>query len=329
MVKTSILAVGMLLASAAPSTCSDAPPGTGSAGTAGTSSAYPPGSLGTNQVRVRPTSERAPASDIGAFRVSCDYSHMNNDDAIVYPGQPGRAHLHTYFGNTGTNAFSTHQSLRTSGNSTCRGGIANRSAYWIPTLLGESGVPMAPTEAIFYYKSGYAIPGVSSRIRKLPAGLRMIAGDMTATAPQTGGPASWGCTNRYVGHHPQIVDCDVGDLLQLTVAFPQCWNGRDLDSADHKSHMAYPRSGACPSSHPVPLPDISINVRWLRTSSLDVTKLRLSSDHYATTLPGGYSSHADWFEAWEPDIRDAFVEHCINPARDCHAHLLGDGREIY
>ncbi len=150
-----------------------------------------------------------------------------------------------------------------------------------------------------------------------------------ATAPQTNGRAHWGCTNVYIGHFPQIVDCGVGDLLQLTVEFPQCWNGRDLDSADHKSHMAYPSNGACPSSHPVPLPDISVNVRWKRTSSLDVTKLRLSSDHYSTSAPGGYSAHADWFEAWEPNIRDAFVQHCINPSRDCHAHLLGDGREIY
>jgi hypothetical protein len=328
MFKTLILGVGVVIASAAPATCSDVPPG-GSGGTAGTPAVYPPGSVGTNQLRVRPTTELAPASDIGAFRVTCDYSHMNKDDAIVYPGQPGRAHLHTYFGNTGANAFSTHESLRATGNSTCRGGIANRSAYWIPSLLGAGGVPMAPTEAIFYYKSGYGIPGVSPRIQKLPAGLRMIAGDMMAMAPQTDGHAHWGCTNRYIGHHPQIVDCDVGDLLQLTVEFPQCWNGRDLDSADHKSHMSYPRNGACPSTHPVPLPDISLNVRWRRTSTLDVRTLRLSSDHYATSAPGGYSAHGDWFEAWEPEIRDAFVEHCINPARDCHAHLLGDGREIY
>jgi hypothetical protein len=254
---------------------------------------------------------------------------MNTDDPIVYPGQPGRAHLHTYFGNTGTDAFSTHESLRQTGNSTCVGGIANRSAYWIPTLLRGDGTPMAPTFAIFYYKSGYSISGVSPRIQKIPAGLRMIAGNAAATAPQTNGPAYWGCFDKYKGHFPNIVDCDVGDKLQLTVNFPQCWNGRDLDSADHKSHMAYPARGQCPSSHPIPLPEISINVAWERTATLDVSRLRLSSDHYPTSAPGGYSVHGDWFEAWEPEIRDAFVLNCINKTRDCHAHLLGDGRMIY
>ena len=30
------------------------------------------------------------------------------------------------------------------------------------------------------------------------------------------------------------------DGLRAQVFFPSCWNGVDLDSADHKSHMAYP-----------------------------------------------------------------------------------------
>jgi hypothetical protein len=28
-------------------------------------------------------------------------------------------------------------------------------------------------------------------------------------------------------------------------------------------------------------------------------------------------------------IRDTFVTNCINPTYDCHANLLGDGRELY
>ena len=27
----------------------------------------------------------------GVFRTTCDFSHMNFDDPIVYPGQPGQA----------------------------------------------------------------------------------------------------------------------------------------------------------------------------------------------------------------------------------------------
>jgi hypothetical protein len=251
---------------------------------------------------------------------------MNHDDPLVYPGQPGAAHLHTFFGNKGTNAFSTVASLR-SGNSTCRGGIANRSAYWIPSLL-HNGQAMVPTSAIFYYKAGYGIPNASPNVQLIPAGLRMIAGDASTTDLQWDGHAYWGCENNYIGHHPQIMDCEVGDSIQLVVDFPQCWDGENLDSPNHKSHMAYPSEGACPSSHPIILPEISINVRWERTAGMNVNALRLSSDCIAE-LPGGYSAHGDWMEAWEPEIRDTFVTHCINNSLDCQAHLLGDGREIY
>ena len=62
----------------------------------------------------------------------CRFSHRNQDDVIIYPGQPGKSHLHQFFGNTGTNANSNYQSLRTTGGSTCtrsEGTSPQRSAY--------------------------------------------------------------------------------------------------------------------------------------------------------------------------------------------------------
>jgi len=289
---------------------------------------FPAGAPGSGSLLVGPAWEQPNTnSDIGAFRVTCAYSHMNYDDPLVFPGQPGAAHLHMYFGNTGTNAYSTAESLRTTGNSTCHGGIANRSAYWIPTLL-QDGQPLLPGSAIFYYKAGYEISGVSPRIQRIPAGLRMIAGNAATTELQTDNRAHWGCENNYIGHYPQIVDCNVGDSIQLEVFFPQCWDGMNLDAPDHKSHMSYAVEGDCPASHPVVLPEISLNIRWLRTENMNIAALRLSSD-CISELPGGYSAHGDWMEAWEPEIRDTFVTRCINPTFDCHANLLGDGRELY
>lgn len=47
-----------------------------------------------------------------------------------------------------------------------------------------------------------------------------------------------------------------------------CWDGKNVDSADHKSHIAYPSSGTfestgpCPSSHPVRLPQLMYEIMW-------------------------------------------------------------------
>jgi hypothetical protein len=112
----------------------------------------------------------------------------------------------------------------------------------------------------------------------------------------------------------------------MVVEFPQCWDGKNLDSADHVSHMSYPVIGKCPSTHPVAIPAITFNVLY---PARDVTGWRLASDMYSTDLPGGYSAHADWFEGWDPAIVDTFVKNCTSRAVDCHSHLLGDGRMIY
>ena len=56
---------------------------------------------------------------------------------------------------------------------------------------------------------------------------------------------------------------------------------------------------------------------------------RLASDTYDRSIPGGYSSHGDWFNGWNQDIMKTFIQQCDRAAIDCHANLLGDGRELY
>jgi hypothetical protein len=278
-------------------------------------------------LEIRPTSEKpVPNNDVGAFRTSCAMSHMNNDDSIVFPGQPGKAHLHTYFGNTGANAHSTAESLRNSGNSTCRGGIANRSAYWVPAVIDNAGKPLKPRSAQIYYKTGYN--GIAPRdIKVFPQGLRVIAGEAKRAEPGQE-HAFWSC-EVYNGHPSSIPDCGAGQAVIMKVFFPQCWNGKDLDSPDHKSHMAYPANGACPASHPVSIPEISFNVYYDVPAGTRSSEWHLSSDMYDQSKPGGYSAHGDWFEGWDRDIAETFVKNCEATQSDCHSHLLGDGREIY
>ena len=117
--------------------------------------------------------------------------------------------------------------------------------------------------------------------------------------------------------------------LWAMVFFPQCWDGVNLDSPDHKSHMSYTVNRACPATHPVALPEISFNVIYEVTEKNAPLHWRLSSDTYDRSLPAGYSSHGDWFNGWKSEFMKAFIDHCDRASRDCHAHLLGDGRMFY
>lgn len=282
----------------------------------------PDGSLGFSGPRIASTTEAIGGpNDVGAFRTECAYSHMNYDDPLVYPGQSGRAHLHTFFGNSSINAFSDLSNLRNVGNSTCRGGTLNRSAYWIPTLMSANNTPLVPTYVQFYYKSGYQ--GVPAHIiQPHPQGLRILAG--YDDRPETNG--QWGCLDNYRPYTDTIQNCPDGDKVLMIVTFPQCWDGVRLDSPNHRDHMAYSRGSAgCPTSHPIPLVQITFNIGW---DVRDAAGARLSSDIMLGTAPG-VSAHADWVDGWDHNLVKQWVDACINSYGDCKSHLVGNSQMIY
>jgi hypothetical protein len=236
------------------------------------------------------------------FVGSCTFSHMNMDDPIVSPGQPGASHDHSFVGNTTTDAFSTLPSLR-AGATTCKR-HGETAAYWMPTLM-LNGQMVAPSGATIYYRRKTLAP-----VRAFPAGFKMIAGDRHATSPQGLKLTFWNCgASSTVPASTEVPTCPnaAGQGLRLHVNFPNCWDGQHLDSADHQSHMAYAVRGSCPANHPVALPAISVIFRYPITGGAGVT---LSSG-------GQYSAHADFFNAWRQGALRSLVNGCLNALRHC------------
>jgi uncharacterized protein DUF1996 len=237
------------------------------------------------------------------FVSGCRVSHRNTDDPIVFPGQPGKSHDHTFLGNDTTNAFSTLGSLLGQSSSCRRQG--DTAAYWVPTLISSSGTTILPRAASVYYRRHTMAP-----LQAFPAGFRLVAGDSKATGPQSLMITSWNCGPEG-GVRPQttIPTCSNAGRngLALHVAFPDCWDGVNLDSADHKSHMAYSMRGRCPGDHPVALPALQVNVRY---PSAGGAGLVLASG-------GQYSGHADFFNAWNQATLQGLVNGCLNALRHC------------
>ncbi len=78
----------------------------------------------------------------------------------------------------------------------------------------------------------------------------------------------------------------------------------------------------------LPLPHITFLVHWKVPAGASSAGWRLSSDMYATSLPGGYSAHADYMEAWDKNTKDTFVTQCLQVGKDCQVRWLGDGRTL-
>jgi|GEM_PF-505597 len=295
----------------------------------------PLGDWGESTVLTRPSTSLPPAGGAeGNFRTVCNLVKMAAFDPIVYPGQPLAGHLHMFFGNVDVNPNSTPQSLASSGNSSCFGGIMNRTGYWVPAVFDAvSGEVQVPVAANFYYKNGILDPAT---IQPIPAGLRMIAGDKNATKAQAN--SGWNCQlvwNQQAAVDGMIPNCAVGDAVVLDIRFPECWDGVNLDSPDHKSHMAYAiwvnapgYQSYCPFTHPVPIPRITEIFRFPVTASSRPLNWRLTSDMYSLSIRGGLSAHADWMDGWSRDGMTTFVKNCVNARRDCTAQL-GDGRDVY
>jgi len=302
---------------------------------------YPAPIEGYSTLRIKPKDESA--EDVkennknwGEFRIDCATSHMSNDDPLVYPNKEGASHSHTFFGNTSVKYNTDLSKLPEVGNSTCKGGIMNRSGYWVPTMVDTAtNLPITPSNNIVYYKSD----GYSDNVAEFPKGLRMIAGNAASTSEQKG-ITRWTCSQDYSTRQTHIPVCSSKKLLKRKnyatidslLYFPSCWDGVNLDSLDHKSHMSYPTDGPigvnCPETHPVHIPTITYNIHYKIPPGGDTSTWRLASDNYQDGY-GGYSLHGDYAYGWSDEHIEGIVKNCLKRKVDCHAHLLGDGRQFY
>jgi hypothetical protein len=269
---------------------------------------------GHSTVRLKSATVPPLAKDgVGAVRTTCRVSHFAYDDPLVFPGQPGAAHLHMFWGNTATDAWTTAETITTIGNGTCRGGILNRSAYWIPAVLDGHGNVLSPTGQVnVYYKTGYNVGTVGDRkneiIQPPPEGIRI------ATKPG----ATWyeyACAGKKV---KTFAECAGASSVEIQVRLPQCWDGQNLfdPSGNHLAYAVRARGG-CPWTHPIALPAID----YVLTYEGDPANWRLSSDH---GQPGGSTMHADWMNGWIDGREEIFVREVINQGRDGGSGYAGN-----
>jgi hypothetical protein len=317
---------------------------------------------------LEPEQGPAPVSidPVGAFRMFCTAGQLLKDDPLFHPGQPGAAHLHQFIGNSGTNANSTYQSLRTSGNTSCGNAATpfNRSGYWFPAMLDGVGDAVKPDYLNLYYKRNPISDPMCSltsaehlgQCVDLPNGIRFVFGyNMDTGTNGITDPNNWEHWSiRYecwasedgtvsngtaTGRYWTISDvaaagCPVGARLMILADAPNCWDGVNLDTPDHRSHMAWGTGtyyvgqffNACPADHPYMIPDMQMQISF--TVDANLAKWHVSSDEMVPGAANGSTFHMDYWEAWSPTIKATWHADCINKHMSCSNGGLGDGTEI-
>jgi hypothetical protein len=296
----------------------------------------------------------------GAFRFTCGgEGPVRYDDPLLYPNQPGASHLHKFSGPMGVTASTTPESLEGMTNSNCDYGtnVLNRSLYWMPALIDDQGYVRNPDWEAFYYKRitsanprcnpafAQAHVGAGGACLMLPNGIRFIFGwDPTNPNASTQG-VSWYCTTG-TGAHVANLDllfqsgCVVGATMVADMGAPNCWNGTDLDTPNHRDHMAYDSYGnwgylKCPDTHPYLIPQMETKKAWTVTQDMYHTvngvirsRIKLASDHMKTGAAPGSTMHADYMEKWARGAKDMWTNGCINQGLNCSGGDFGNGKQL-
>lgn len=168
--------------------------------------------------------------------------------------------------------------------------------------------------------------GANPKLTAFPNGFKMIAGNaMNFDGPLNDTTAakaiSFVCLDYKNGsNQTQTIPkgpCPQG--LRTQIVFPSCWDGKNLDSINHQSHVSYPVSqfpdnGDCPSSHPVKFTTLFYEFIY------DTKQLYKSKNGTLVLANGdtkGWSFHADFISGWNVDILQAGIDQCTS-------NLFGD-----
>lgn len=274
----------------------------------------------------------------GTFTTQCGVNEnklYNSDNVIVAPGvDNGAHHTHDYVGNQANDAFADNQDFA-NGETTCRN-QGDKSSYYWPVLRLQDG-----TEEFDAGQQGGGAEGNTGRILTasqvtldyvgnargkvvaMPKFLRIITGDAKAFTNGTANAnAAWSCTgfeNRQLTDKYPI--CPEGSRLVRTSKFQSCWDGRNVDSANHRTHVAYadPRTGACPSGFraiPQLVQRLVYDVNAPSLNDNGGSSPFYAVDGFPEQMHKPVTDHGDFVNVFDERLMNKMVR-CINTARQC------------
>ncbi|MFJ3230940.1 DUF1996 domain-containing protein [Streptomyces sp. NPDC086787] len=291
---------------------------------------------------VQPNAQ-APAPQAGAsqgsFSSSCGVNAnglFNSDNVIVAPGvSNGAHHFHDYVGNQANNAFASDDDLA-NGKTTCAD-QGDKSTYYWPVLRlqngkqerdagapgggteGNAGEIVTPKQVTLTFEGN-----PRGKVTAMPRLLRIITGDAKSFV---NGPAnanaSWSCTgfeDRQLKDKYPI--CPDGSDVVRSFKFQSCWDGRNIDSANHRTHVAFADGeGNCPGGFQ-PIPQLVQRIVYdVKAPSLQdggKTVPLFAVDSFPEQLHKPVTDHGDFINVFDENLMNQMVD-CINSGRTCGA----------
>ncbi|KAJ0160555.1 hypothetical protein CTA2_7755 [Colletotrichum tanaceti] len=269
-------------------------------------------------------------------------------------------HAHAFHGSSAISPISTFGDLVASDCTSCRV-KQDKSAYWHPALYFQDSATgqFELVNQVGGLLAYYLLNGKD--IKAFPPGFRMIAGNTNRRNYTAGDPSKpdpekslwsalgqteqsilqqravgFNCLNyarapegtlyRHFLPDKAFLDANCANGVRFEMMFPSCWNGKDVDTDDHKSHMAYPDlviDGTCPEGFKTSVPNLLYEVIW----NTNAFKDRNGRFVIANGDTQGYGYHGDFISGWDEDFLQSAVNTCTNLSgriEDCPIFDLQD-----
>ncbi|GAB2753996.1 DUF1996 domain-containing protein [Amycolatopsis magusensis] len=157
-----------------------------------------------------------------------------------------------------------------------------------------------------------------TEVEAMPKFLRVLYGDAKVT---TNGPGnaqeSWTCS----GFEDQVrIDkytiCPEGSDVMRVHDFPSCWDGENIDSANHRTHIVYPNeNGQCEDGFTA-VPQLRISLTYEIPREIQVAG-QYKVDAFPEEDHNPFSDHDDFANVMSNAIMNRVVD-CINSGRTCN-----------
>ncbi|KAF2692003.1 hypothetical protein K458DRAFT_325809 [Lentithecium fluviatile CBS 122367] len=284
------------------------------------------------------------------LRFPCSQLVVERTDPLVNPGMKYTPHLHQIVGGNSFNVtMDPNDDPAKKSTCTSCSYTQDKSNYWTAVMFfkAKNGtytrVPQVGNggpQGKLINKGGldlYYIP--SGKTTAFKKGFRMLAGSASNTDPKKVSSGNichrcWTSPNEgtFVGAQPcsgtDTVDIPSDPkckMIRQTIIFPACWDGVNLDSPNHQSHVAYGQGaganggGACPSTHPVKLPQIMYELMWNVTTFADKNLWPTDGSKpfvYSMNI-GGSAAHGDYVFGWEGDSLQKAMDNGCTLNQNC------------
>ncbi|HKN51265.1 MAG TPA: DUF1996 domain-containing protein [Amycolatopsis sp.] len=178
-------------------------------------------------------------------------------------------------------------------------------------VAGNDGEIQRPASVKITFTSGGA-----RRVVAMPKFLRVLYGDAKQS---TNGPAnaraSWTCTgfeDRLTDHYPI---CPQGSDVERIHAFPNCWDGKNIDSTNHRTHIVFAdQAGRCPQGFKN-VPQLVMTLVYKIPHDIQV-KGQYKVDAFPQEHHNPRSDHDDFANVMSQCLMNQVVK-CINSGRRC------------